>query len=292
MDPPSPLGSPIMSPSKARQAAIQAKDWAYINSWLARQYSPNPVPSFERNEDTLKTLLALAAANDSADEEAALLHRAREEVVRGFKAREKAEEPQKVELLEDLEAGLDDKGAKALDDLAEMAVTLGTLGTDTGDLGHAIIELTKEEFDAAEQVRKVEALQNYLEKELAALRKQLDELKTSKEYEVPPNLPAQTAEWSRGTKLLAVKVGEYKDRTASLERNANTKGPTIEELMMEEENVVRIKETVKTLEGRIRMFHGLPPDVQAARAEYKKLERELQQLTRQRDKMFEGLMER
>ncbi|KAL2002454.1 hypothetical protein VTN02DRAFT_6762 [Thermoascus thermophilus] len=292
MDPPSPLGSPIMSPSKARQAAIRAKDWAYINTWLARQYSPNPVPAFERNEDTLKTLLALAAANDSADEEAALLHRAREELVRGFKAREKAEEPQKVELLEDLEAGLDDKGARALDDLAEMAVTLGTLGTDAGDLGHAIIELTKEEFDAAEQVRKVEALQGYLEKELAALRKQLHELKTGKEYETPPNLPAQTAEWSRGTKLLAVKVAEYKDRTAALERNANTKGPTIGELMMEEENVIRIKETGKTLEGKLRFFHGLPPNVQAAREEYKKLERELQQLTRQRDAMFEGLIGR
>lgn len=65
---------PLLSPAKARQAAIQAKDWAYVNSWLSRQYAPKPIPSFERNENTLRTLLALAVANDAADEEATLLH--------------------------------------------------------------------------------------------------------------------------------------------------------------------------------------------------------------------------
>lgn len=292
MDALTTINSPLVSPAKARQAALEAKNWAYINSWLSRKYSPNPVPSFERNEDTLKALLALAAANDSADEEATLLHHAREEVLRGHEAREKAEEVQRLELLEELEANLDEQGIKSLEDLAETAVSLGTLRTEVADLGHSIIELAKEEFDAAEQVRKVEALQAYLDKELVSLQEQIEELKTNEMYELPPNLSSKTIERSGGTKLLVSKIDEYRDRIAAMQRNGKSKGPTIEELMVEEENVVRIKETVKTLEGRVKMFHGLSPDIQSAKLEYKRLERELHQLTLQRDKLFENLMEK
>jgi HAUS augmin-like complex subunit 1 len=119
------MDSPLLSPAKARQAAIQAKDWAYVNSWLNRQYSPNPVPNFERNEDTLRTLLALAAANDAADEEAALLHRAREEAIREFREREEAGDKQKKELLDELELCLGENGKRDLDDLAETTAVLG-----------------------------------------------------------------------------------------------------------------------------------------------------------------------
>jgi hypothetical protein len=62
--------------------------------------------------------------------------------------------------------------------------------------------------------------------------------------------------------------------------------------MEEEQGVLRLKETVSTLEGRLKAFHCLPPDVDGAKAEYKRLERELNQLVRQRDRMFEGLVER
>jgi HAUS augmin-like complex subunit 1 len=284
----STLDSPLVSPAKARQAAIQAKDWAYINSWLSRKYSPNNVPTFERNEDTLKTLLAIAAANDAADEEATLLHRAREEVVRAYHVREEAEDARKREVLDDLEAHLDDRGEVCLTDLAETAVTLGTLSTETTDLGRSILELTREEFDATEQVRKVQALQNYLDKELESLQHELEELKTHRAYEMAPTLSAQTAEWNRSIKLLAAKVNEYRDRTITLKRNVNDKGPTIGELAVEEENVLRSKDKLKMLESRIKAFHDLPPEVEDAKAEYKRLEQELRQLTQQRDRLFES----
>ena len=62
----------IFSPSVARAAASAAKDWSYIDSWLLSKYAPLPahikVPSFERDPDTLKALLALAAANEAADD--------------------------------------------------------------------------------------------------------------------------------------------------------------------------------------------------------------------------------
>ncbi|KAI1349265.1 hypothetical protein F5Y01DRAFT_327598 [Xylaria sp. FL0043] len=80
----------IYSPSVARAAASTAKDWAYVDAWLRRQYahlgrdtadqtraiskstassSSSSPPAFERNPETLEALLALIAANEEADEE-------------------------------------------------------------------------------------------------------------------------------------------------------------------------------------------------------------------------------
>lgn len=290
-------GSPLVSPTKARQAAIQAKDWAYVNSWLGRQYSPKPVPQFERNEDTLRVLLTMAASNDAADEETSLQHRAREEAVRIFKTREEAackdaHERQKNEILDEVEMCLDEKGKRDLDDLADSAVVLGdTLHPEPEDLSLSIVELTAEDFDTQDQMVKVETLHLYLQKELSRLQADLEELKTDRAYETPADTQSSTAEWTRGTKTLATKVGEYQDRIASLERN-QPRGPTIEGIMVEEENVIRLRETVKALEGRVQAFYDLPRDVPGARARYKELERELDQLTRQRETMFGGLVGR
>ncbi|OQD74645.1 hypothetical protein PENDEC_c010G01566 [Penicillium decumbens] len=289
--------SPLASPTKARQAAILAKDWAYVNSWLSRQYAPKPVPPFERNEDTLKVLLTLAAANDAANEEALLQHRAREEAIQVSKLREEAErkdahERQKNEVLDEVEMYLENKGRQDLEDLAESAVVLGnTLNPDPGDLGQSIVELTVEDFDVREQMAKVETLHRYLQKELSRLQLELEALKSDKAYETPSDIQSLTSEWTRGTKTLAIKVGEYQDRIASLERN-QPRGPTIEGLMVEEENVIRLRETVKSLEARVKAFHDLPTDIPGARAKYKELERVLSQLTRQRDTMFGSLVGR
>lgn len=276
------MDSPLLSPAKARQQAIQAKDWAYVNSWLTRQYAPKPVPHFERNEDTLRTLLALAAANDSADEEATLLHRAREETIQEFKTRENSEQETQNELLDEMDACLDERSSRDLDDMAEITATLGTLGAGNVGLGHSIIDLTKEEFDTQDQMSRVGMLHKYLERELTGLREELEKLKSDKAYETPAELPAITAEWSRGSKLLAAKIGEYQDRSASLQRN-KPKGPTIEDLTAEENSILRFRETVAMLEAKARALGDLPNDVEGARARYKQLEDELAQLTRQRD---------
>ncbi|KAL2865569.1 uncharacterized protein BJX67DRAFT_358398 [Aspergillus lucknowensis] len=285
------MDNPLASPAKARQAAIQAKDWAYVNSWLSRQYAPNPVPKFERNEDTLRTLLALAAANDAADEEAALLHYTREQTIEGFKAREMAEEKQKVELLDEVEHYLDDNGARDLEDLAETATVLGALGTRTRDVSQSIIELTKEEFEIQEQMRQIEGLRSYLKSELVALRAQLDELNSNSVFATPANLPALTAEWTRSTKLLGAKVNEYRERTAAFSRTRNTE-LTLDDVVSEEEELRLMMDSIKSLETRITMFHDLPKEINSARAKYRELEAELEQLTLQRDSMFEDLVER
>ncbi|OJD10130.1 hypothetical protein AJ78_08730 [Emergomyces pasteurianus Ep9510] len=291
MDPISPTDTLLISPSKARQAASRAKDWAYINSWLNRKYSPNPVPHFERNEDVLKTLLALAAANDAGDDEEALLHAAREDTIRNLLAREETSPDSPMELLDTIESNLDDKGAKFLDELAETAVLLGTFTTSTDELSYRIVDLAREEFDAAEQVRKIELLQSYLDKELEALRARMKELGNEEKYEIPTHLPAQTADWIRGTKLLGAKVEEYHERISTFEKIGKDEGLRIEELMVEEENVVRLRETVKTLEGNVKMFQGLPPNVHEAKKELERVEEDYHNHLLKRDTMFENLVD-
>lgn len=286
------MDSPLISPTKARQAAIQAKDWAYVNSWLGRKYSPHNVPPFERNDETLRTLLAIAAANDAADEEASLVNRAREEVVRALKQREEAEDPRKRDVLEDIEAQLDSQGEDSLHDLAETIVLLGDSSTDTEDLVHAIIELTRDEFELANQVQKVEALQTYLDKEMSQVRTEIETLTTHPAYEIPPDLASQTVEWTRSAKLLGAKVNEYRDRISSLQRSVSIDGPTIEEVAQEEDNVLRLKETVRALESRIKSYRDLPPDLEDAKNEYNRLEKELNRLTRERDQLFENAIAR
>ena len=70
MDPTlTPHFSLSFSPSKARAQRAQAAEWAQVDSWLSSKYQGRSVPSFERNEDTLKALLALVSANEKADEE-------------------------------------------------------------------------------------------------------------------------------------------------------------------------------------------------------------------------------
>ncbi|KAL1956183.1 hypothetical protein VTO42DRAFT_7530 [Malbranchea cinnamomea] len=287
-----PIDPSVLSPSKARQAASQARDWAFIMSWLKSKYSPNPVPQFERNEDTLKVLLNLAAANDAADEEEELLHRARLETIQSFKSREWNRSDPSIELVDGIEASLDHQGSTLLEDLAQASVVLGALNPTVTDLGCGIADLTREEFDVAENIRRLETMQAYLGQELECLNAQVQDLCDEELYDIPADLPVQTDEWLRGAKLLSAKVKEYHNRLASLQRIPEPKGPRIEELVAEEKNVIKLRERVKGLESRLRMFHGLPPNVKEARLQHERLSGEYRELVQKRDYLFEDMVKK
>jgi HAUS augmin-like complex subunit 1 len=220
------------------------------------------------------------------------VHRAREEVIQALKERDEAEHPRKKEILENIEAHLEATGEKNVNDLAEMTTVLGSSSTDTIELAHAIMELTRDEFDAANQVQKVESLQNYLNKEMDSLQKEVTVLLADPAYTAPAELSSQTMEWVRSAKMLGAKVNEYRDRIASLQRNVSTDGSTIPDLVAEEEKVIEIQESVNHLEKSIKAFYDLPPNLEDAKKEYKRLERELDNLTQERDKLLEKAVSR
>jgi len=74
--------SDLFSPSKARQQRAQAQDWAHIDTWLSYKYSGRTVPTFERNDETLKVLRELSIANERADEEIHALERVEKEALK------------------------------------------------------------------------------------------------------------------------------------------------------------------------------------------------------------------
>ena len=90
--------------------------------------------------------------------------------------------------------------------------------------------------------------------------------------------------------MLTAKLTEYQDRLATLGRNSS-KDPTIEDLVTEEKQISQLKGIIQSLDHRLKMFHG-PKDIQGARAQYRQLERELNQLIERRDSMFESLVEK
>ena len=81
------LPSAFFSPSKAKQQRAQAQDWQHVDTWLASKFQGRSIPQFERNDDTLKALLALVAANEKADEERDLLWNVQKEALSELHAR-------------------------------------------------------------------------------------------------------------------------------------------------------------------------------------------------------------
>jgi HAUS augmin-like complex subunit 1 len=285
------MESSLISPSKARRDAEQARDWSYVTSWLAKKYAPQAVPRFERNENVLQSLLALVAANDAADGEAELLHRAREEELERYEERQRNTGRDPVhDLLAEVEASLDEKGLNALRDLAKASILLGTLKTDSATLGERMLEVEKCEYKAAGRLRCAEALQGYLEREIVLQEHEMSSLRELEDEGVTEGLRQQTTQYNRDTKQVSMKLVEYKDRIAGLER-VKIAGPQLEDVKTDEREVAALQARVKGVEKQLAEYQGLPPDLEAAKEEYQRSQRELQILTRRRDDLFdEGLV--
>lgn len=128
----------VFSPSAAKHQNLLAKEWSYVDQWLSARYHPQPVPRFERNAETLKALVALAAANEAADEERALEKKVKEKALSELKNRDKAvasgltnEEP----VLVALEESLTPEGTRALNSIALLSVALGSTSTNSQKYG-------------------------------------------------------------------------------------------------------------------------------------------------------------
>ncbi|KAH0558801.1 hypothetical protein GP486_004555 [Trichoglossum hirsutum] len=283
----------IFSPSQARHQLAQAKDWNYIDTWLSAKYSPKSAPPFERNNETLKILLALASWNESVDEERALVAKVEAKALEELKAETEADAD--AEVLEALNHNLTRDGRQSLESIAALSVSLGAASVDQAKYLAAhpttrnIIGLTKLKFDLEQQAQRTKALHEKLLSDLDLLRNTLTKVQ-SDEFVPPPSLPQKTAEWNRTTKILTAKVQEYRDRLAAL-NNDEQPSPSLPEVIAKEKEVAALKARVLHLETQAKAFQGLPHDMDLARLEVERVRRELEMLTRQRDKLFEGLVE-
>jgi len=278
----------LFSPSLARAHLAQTKDWNYIDAWLLRHLS-KPPPPFERNAETLKALLALAAHNESADEERALLARVEEKALQEL--REKTENDPDKEMLTTLEDGLTKEGHIALDTLADFTVVMNLPTPDVEKMGRKVVTVQAQVFELEQASDRIAVLENHLKEELKSITDVVKDLQ-SKTYQPPPDMAKQTSDYQRKSKALTAKMPELQDRVATLQTNLGKNLVTVGDVKAQEDRYREQIAKVKDLDAHVKSFHGLPQDTDLARLELESLRMELRDLTLERDRMFEGLVER
>ncbi|KAI1773726.1 hypothetical protein F4818DRAFT_452761 [Hypoxylon cercidicola] len=316
-----PSQAAIFSPSVARAAASTAKDWSYVDSWLRSKYALHPSvnrgrpPAFERNPETLKALLALAAANEAADEERDQLSRVEEAALASARAasqereskrqrqqQQQQQSPEAVpdgdllaaDLLAALEAGLSREGATALAAMSSMAVCLGVADADADppSLGARYVALQGRTLALEDAAERVDLLRRYLGREAARLGGFLAELRHGEAYRQAPDLAKNNLELQRRVRAMAARLPELRRQVVALEKATGLPGLTVDEVREDEAAYLELLAAKKDLDAQVKAFAGLPPDIEAARAELEALRAELRDATEQRDTNFERLVER
>ncbi|KAF4976086.1 hypothetical protein FZEAL_7196 [Fusarium zealandicum] len=285
--------SAIFSPSVARIAASTARDWSYVDAWLSSKFHPRPVPPFERNNDTLKALLALASANEAADEERSLLAKAEAAALAesGSGHAQPARRPLREGLLEAVQHNLPTDGHTALDAMAGMALQLGVAFPEPETLGRRMSDLQSSVFDAEQMKARVELLHRHIDDEASHINHLLRDLQTD-DYKPPSHLAKQNLEMQRKVKTLSAKLPELQDRVTALAASADSSHPTIADLTRDEQDYLAMLSRRKELDLQLASFQGLPSNPDIARSELEDMRGQLRSITSQRDSVFEGLVER
>ena len=299
------LNAAIFSPSVARIAASAAKDWNYVDSWLSSKFHGRAPPPFERNPDTLKALLALAALNEAADEDRDLVARAEASALHGLSEDTECRTLQdaqrggfpktmsavKNDILLAIEDGLTREGKSALETVASAAVQLGIAYPEPESLGRRMVQLQAQKFDLDQAAERVAVLQRHIEAESAQMDLMLKSLEGDA-YRPASDLAKQNLEIQRRIKAMAAKLPELKSRVSALATSVGSPSHTIEDIQREESVYIDVLSQRKNLEAQVQTFHGLPPDTDAARQELENRRSELRSITQRRDAVFEGLVER
>nr|POF15237.1 hypothetical protein CFP56_42126 [Quercus suber] len=267
---------------KARVQQAQAKDWAFVDAWLAKKYGQQLGP-FERNEETLQVLLKLVNLNESADEQRTLSERVEKSALQAMAKRAANEDGTYSATVKHLSAA----GQDNLDVLAKSAVLLQS--TNLLTMSDRLCSLLISHFDVYEQFRQVEAQQEALDREHTRLKEVLTELK-SDAFKPPEDLLEQTSEFTGNAKHLRAKIGEYDERLQGV-RAQNSSSPKIENLVQRMIDVQTQREQLVVLNGKLSAFQSLPPDAKAARNKVEAARNELRQLVTKRDSLFEGLVD-
>ncbi|KAK1753492.1 hypothetical protein QBC47DRAFT_44729 [Echria macrotheca] len=296
----------IFSPSVARAAASTAKDWNFVDAWLHAKFHGRSAPPFERNADTLRALLALATANEAADEERQLVARLEATALQELRAQEDLHKQQSEDgrtgsgntaadareaILAAVRENLSREGTAALDAMATAAADCGIAFATPEDLGRRMTELPAQLSELEQMEARVRVLARYMESELQKMQKLAKELMDDK-YRPPTDLAKQNLETQRKIKTLSARIPELRDKVSALANSVGTPNPTIEQVKREEEAYLALLSEKNELEAQVQAFQGLPHDTDQARQELEHLRNELRQTTQRRDAVFEGLVER
>jgi HAUS augmin-like complex subunit 1 len=275
--------SALFSPSKARVQQAQAKDWAAVDAWLNRRYGSSRLPSYEKNEETLQTLLTLANLNDTADEQRNQLDRVEKNALSALTKRPVGVAHDLLQLLL-AQLGDDDN----LDTLAELIIALECRGTDALDVGRDISALLSEDFDARQRLLQANAQLKALKHERANLKTTLDELQTDK-FEIPSEISENMNDWIKSAKHLRAKIAEYDERLAAARPKSSDNHIELVQQRTTESELLRAQ--LEKAREHLKAMQELPLDEQAARSKVGAARQQLRTLSTTRDRLFEGLLD-
>lgn len=292
--------APVMfSPSVTRIAATEARDWTFVDSWLTSWFSGRQPPPFERNADTLKSMLALIAFNETAEAEAGLLARVDQDALEDlpqcaiWPAKDDAPSLLAVRdsLLDIIRQEMPKEGRVALSSLATMSVSARVAHPEPEQLSAAILDTQSAIFDVEQMTARAETLERQILSEIANARDILHSVQ-EEGYRLPDGLAKRKLEVQRAVKAMTAQVPEFERRVASLRETAASSEYSVHDILREEEDYINLVENRKGLEKRISVFRGLPSDPELARNELNAYKKELQGITSRRDAAFQGLVER
>ena len=202
-----------------------------------------------------------------------------------------------MELLETLQSSLPPSPGRLLDNLSTLSVLLGHVPPASTSpssphlvetLAESLMDLTRQIFEAEDQLRTISDLRNELERNVVEVQEVLAVLDAEDNAHETENMQQQIAQWNRESKQIALKVTEYKERISLLEKASGGQA-MLEDLRRKENILKRTKAEVSALEKNLAEFHGLPPDLEASREEVRRAQAQLDDLKRRRNDLFEEI---
>ncbi|KAK1774299.1 hypothetical protein QBC45DRAFT_337947 [Copromyces sp. CBS 386.78] len=309
-----PSAPVIFSPSVARAAASAAKDWSYVDSWLLSKYAPLhlKVPSFERNPDTLKAILALAATNEAADDsrqqiadlESATLAKlnnnttsssADQAITQDSPSPSTTETYQQAKnsILTSLSTSLTSSGRQSLTTLSSLSQTLSLPPSQAEPLllASSLLSLSTEINNLEQARQRLDLLNSHIARATASIDKLLVQLRKDPGYSPVAGLAKENLEVQRRIKTLAGQtLPQLRERVANL-ASVDGRMVTVEQVRRVQEAYLGLSRRKQELDVQLQAFQGLPPDTEQARRELEGLRKELSSLASRRDEVFEGLVE-
>jgi hypothetical protein len=288
-----------LSPSKARAHATTTHAWSQVMTWLRDTMSPMLVPDFERNAETLAYLQILMHANLAANSARKRLHESQSRQAHAFEDHRGAlAEGSGGRLLQDVERGLSDQGVSALDSLSKAWVLLGQpssglgsatdLGTLEQMLDNAILNLSVETFELEHLAGDLLSRKHDIDDQAGPTALEIADDGTQRDTEASLRR-RQIAQFAAQTKHLSLKLAEYDQRLDALSREPQ-RGIGLQYLRKRQKDLQTSQKAVERLEKELGEYHGLPPDVEASRAEVRRAQTELDSLKRRREEMLSEIV--
>ncbi|RYC56508.1 hypothetical protein CHU98_g9693, partial [Xylaria longipes] len=154
------------------------------------------------------------------------------------------------------------------------------------------VELQGRLHEAEHLLHRVGLLQSYLADESARLSAFLEELRLGPQYQLADAVDGRdrgvgreksAEELERAIKVMASRLPELTRHVETLEKRVGIPPLTVEDLRQDEEAYLDLLARKKDLDAQVKAFAGLPPDVEAARAELEGLRAQLREATERRD---------